>query len=133
MDDPVVSQAAQFAVNQLCRWRRNCNRRRGVRQPDGTIITTLEACDGYSFFSDMQCGSMRANRSTAMVVEAPQAVVAGMKYDLTIVVEDELGECVGAFEVVVFQNLRGRRRITEWGDELTCEEAMDLLEEDNFA
>ena len=132
LDDPIVSRAAQFAVNRLCRWRRKCGPR-GVRQPDGTVIATLEACDGYSFFSDMQCGSIRANRSTAMVVEASQAVVAGMKYDMKVVVEDELGECVGAFEVVVFQNLRGRFRIMEWGDELTCDEAMKLLvEEDNF-
>ena len=66
------------------------------------------------------------------VLEASQQVVAGMNYQMTIMVSRRHNagdnDCVGAFSVVVYDHF-GEYSVTEWGPELPCENASEMLKE----
>eukprot|EP00547_Thalassionema_nitzschioides_P018779 CAMPEP_0194232390 /NCGR_PEP_ID=MMETSP0158-20130606/779_1 /TAXON_ID=33649 /ORGANISM="Thalassionema nitzschioides, Strain L26-B" /LENGTH=147 /DNA_ID=CAMNT_0038965143 /DNA_START=52 /DNA_END=495 /DNA_ORIENTATION=- len=56
------------------------------------------------------------------VIHAQQQVVAGVNYRLTLEIKDEDGECMGVFDVDIYDRF-GELIITSWGGEYSCEEA----------
>jgi hypothetical protein len=54
-------------------------------------------------------------------------VVAGLNYKLTIaLMKDSI--CLGALKVTVYDRF-GDLRVTKWGEQLTCEDVQELLDE----
>jgi len=49
-----------------------------------------------------------------------------MNYRLTIAVLNSEGVCLGAFKCIVY-NQFGTLSVTDWNEEVQCEEAMNLL------
>ena len=77
--------------------------------------------NNYTFLSSV-------DGARVVVLKASTQVVAGMNYKLTIGLMDENGECQGAFKCTVY-NRFGELSVTTWDDEVTCEEAKSLMEE----
>lgn len=68
---------------------------------------------------------------TAKVIQASQQVVAGMNFQLTLLVQSSSSsgcDCLGAFTATVY-NRFGELSVTEWKEELTCSQAKLLMEE----
>jgi hypothetical protein len=121
MQDKRVQTAAQFAVQTL-----QSNQQ---QQPIPS--------DHYSFQKQLRDDISDSNNSLMVtVVRGSQQVVAGMNYRLTIVVTttssatthgDSGNDIVGAFEVTVYDNF-GNLSVTQWGPEVSQNEAKSLLE-----
>jgi hypothetical protein len=61
------------------------------------------------------------------VVQAQQQVVAGRNYKLLITISNAQ-DCLGAFQVTIYDHF-GDLSITQWGEEMTCEQAKAIAEE----
>ena len=104
-----------------------------------TMTTTKNDKYIYSFQSQFM-----ADRSTsswdAIVVTGNQQVVAGMNYQLKLVITtnekmDDIqarNDCriLGAFDVIVYDQF-GALSVTRWGSEISVQEAMELLKNCN--
>jgi Cystatin domain len=102
VDDTAVVNAALWAVQYLPR-----------AHPD------------YSFYY-----SNYEDQFRIVVVRAAQQVVAGMNYKLTLALVNGDGQCEGAFKCTVYNHF-GELSLTEWGEELSCEEVAELMKEDS--
>ena len=70
------------------------------------------------------------NIAKPVVLRASQQVVAGMNYRLTIALLNSVGDCLGGFKCIVY-NRFGELSVTTWGDEVSCEDALNLLNENS--
>eukprot|EP00548_Thalassiothrix_antarctica_P007858 CAMPEP_0194135594 /NCGR_PEP_ID=MMETSP0152-20130528/5701_1 /TAXON_ID=1049557 /ORGANISM="Thalassiothrix antarctica, Strain L6-D1" /LENGTH=116 /DNA_ID=CAMNT_0038831913 /DNA_START=214 /DNA_END=564 /DNA_ORIENTATION=- len=101
-DDDQVKEAAQFAVQLLA----SNNRYNGFNFDDSTTVHVS-------------------------IIKALQQVVAGMNYKLTLEIKDGdgNGECLGAFDVTIYDRF-GDLSVTNWGEEYDCERVQKIKEED---
>ena len=101
IDDPMVVEAAEFAVKSL-------------------------ASSKYLFADAALIESFKPR-----IVQASQQVVAGMNYKLLVMIHNEGPEedvvCFGAFFVTIY-NQFGNLSVTNWGREYSCEESYEILE-----
>lgn len=74
----------------------------------------------------------RTNRTAPLKTLLPslvnRQVVAGMNYKLVMTISDETS-CLGAFEVTIYDHF-GDLSVTKFGDEMSCDDAKALAEED---
>jgi hypothetical protein len=108
-----VVAAAAFAVQSL-------------RRGDDTATPPPPPPD-YSFSS--QLSKEAEEKEEITIVQGSQQVVAGMNYQLTLVLSTT-DEIIGAFVVTVYDKF-GSLSVTHWGRELTLTEAKSLLEQQN--
>jgi hypothetical protein len=80
----------------------------------------------YSFVSQLPTND---NELTIAVVQGSQQVVAGMNYQLTLVLSstESQDDILGAFVVTVYDKF-GSLSVTNWGREVPLSEAKSLLE-----
>ena len=86
----------------------------------------------YSFLSKLK-EEEEKDDMTITVVQGSQQVVAGMNYQLTLVLSDSTrqgDEIIGAFVVTVYDKF-GSLSLTNWGREVPLTEAKSLLENVN--
>jgi hypothetical protein len=105
-DDPVVVEAAEFAVTSL-------------------------SSSPYSFARMAESSASASSSSyTPRVLQASQQVVAGLNIKLTImgIQKNPEDACVGAFAATIYNHF-GDLSVTAWGREYSCEEAYEFLEE----
>jgi len=106
MEDPRLMEAAEFAVSAVMK---------GGAQGAA-----------YSFVPKLLEADQDANKNKVEILHASQQVVSGMNYQLTIAVLNSEGVCLGAFKCIVY-NQFGTLSVTDWNEEVQCEEAMNLL------
>lgn len=89
------------------------------------ILPSITPEEPYSFSADLE--------SYSQVVSASQQVVAGLNFNLVILVlrggntnSDDENSCLGSFSVTVYDRF-GSLSITSWGEEYSCEEARSML------
>mmetsp|Transcript_18164 Transcript_18164/g.27148 ORF Transcript_18164/g.27148 Transcript_18164/m.27148 type:complete len:194 (-) Transcript_18164:119-700(-) len=90
-----------------------------------TSLLIGESDNTYSF-STMLGGSevAKINEISVKVVEVQMQVVAGMNYKMTVgLLQGE--DCLGAFKVTVYDQF-GDMSVTNWGDEVSCEDIQDV-------
>lgn len=66
-----------------------------------------------------------SNHLRLHLIDAYQQVVAGMNYRLTIKLDDDKGNCRGAFTATVYDHF-GELSVTDWGREISCRQAARL-------
>ena len=104
--DPSVVEAAKFAFGEF--W-------------------TMKPSQ-YSIFSSSEAAmTTPASTATFDIIKASQQVVAGMNYDLTLMLLLN-DECQGGFRVIVYDQF-GSLSVTEWGEEYTPDEAETMMKE----
>lgn len=110
LDDPMVLEAADFCLQAL-----------RVSQSQGAEQEPKKP--NYSFTA--------TPTSSPKVIRASQQVVAGMNFQLTILVQDADAQgdsdCLGAFTATVY-NRFGDLAVTKWDQEYTCAEAKAFME-----
>ena len=107
LDDPMVLEAADFLFRTL------------LEQPSSR----------YSFLHTTSATKPTATSATARVIQASQQVVAGMNFQLTLLVQSSSDQdCMGAFTATVY-NRFGDLSVTDWREELTCGQAKILMEQ----
>ena len=105
LDSPQVLEAAQFGVQTLL---------------EGPPVDVA-----YSFLGS----SLQQEPINFQVVQAHQQVVAGMNYKLTLLLKSSSDQhCIGAYSTTIY-NQFGKLEVTNWGDEVSCDKALALLEE----
>jgi len=111
LDDPMVLEVADFLFQTLLK----------------------EASPRYSFLATVETTGTDSERDastyTTKVIQATQQVVAGMNFQLTLLVQSASNqECLGGFSATVYNHF-GDLSVMDWRDELTCAEANVLMEE----
>jgi len=107
LDEPMVLEAADFLFRTL------------LEQPSSR----------YSFLHTTTLTKPTVASATARVIQASQQVVAGMNFQMTLLVQSSSNQdCMGAFTATVY-NRFGDLSVTDWGEELTCAQAKILTEE----
>ena len=114
LDDPMVANAAKFALLELF-----------------AMDEKYSDTPPYAFMAPLK-GDQQA--FVPQVVRGSEQVVAGLNLKLTMMVlevDPASGEsvCQGAMEVQVYLALDQSMEVTEWGDELTCDQAQVLFED----
>ena len=106
LDDPMVLEAADFLFRTL------------LEQPSSR----------YSFLHATTTTKPASSPANAVVIQASQQVVAGMNFQLTLLVQSSSDqECMGAFTATVY-NRFGDLSVTDWREELTCAQAKIIIE-----
>mmetsp|Transcript_9321 Transcript_9321/g.22126 ORF Transcript_9321/g.22126 Transcript_9321/m.22126 type:complete len:166 (-) Transcript_9321:107-604(-) len=116
-DDPMIVNAAKFAILELFAETQDYD----------------ENKPSYAFMSPSFSGDQQA--FVPQIAGGSQQVVAGLNLKLTLMVlqvvdgDLEYSACLGAMEVQIYLKLDESMEVTEWGDELTCDQAQVLLED----
>ena len=89
------------------------------------VSSLADATRTYSF-----AGSLASSGSSDIkfkLVKGSRQVVAGMNYRLFIMLQDTAsGDCLGAFAVEVYDRF-GSLSVTNWGKEISCNDAEAML------
>eukprot|EP00980_Cylindrotheca_fusiformis_P014582 scaffold3955_cov160-Cylindrotheca_fusiformis.AAC.2 len=98
LKDPRIQDAAAFALYEL-----------------------KHSKEKYSFDVDDTC--------KPQIIAASQQVVAGLNLLMIVMARNtDTKDCVGAFKVNIYYHLDDTMEVTEWGKELSCEDAKVLLQ-----
>eukprot|EP00591_Stephanopyxis_turris_P007855 CAMPEP_0195524348 /NCGR_PEP_ID=MMETSP0794_2-20130614/24119_1 /TAXON_ID=515487 /ORGANISM="Stephanopyxis turris, Strain CCMP 815" /LENGTH=144 /DNA_ID=CAMNT_0040654551 /DNA_START=57 /DNA_END=491 /DNA_ORIENTATION=+ len=90
------------------------------------VLTQLEGNSPPGTYS-FSVGSEDINNVDIEIIEAREQVVAGINYSLLIAMKMS-EDCVGAFRVTIYDRF-GDISVTDWGDEVDCNEIYPQGEE----